>query len=1107
MDDTASSQPASDGTSGRQPGTSGPEWTRRNFVYGSAAVAAAMAFLRGGGGARPAGRQLPAGLAARARNVRPLQASGPYLIGTNAQSGSPVSVTVTTSTTVGDGIVVCISSNGNNSVQSVTDSAGNSYSLVTAELNAPTTIDGWIYACAKSTKQLVKKTPTAPAGTVTANFNGSAAHTVSVIGVPGSTGIDTSAHAYGTSAAPSVTTIPLAQANETLVAMEVNGSNSGVISWSNTPFTPIQIYGGGTITMLALSGDSNGKTPAGLMVAGGDVEGYFTTNNSNSDNAYGDNWSVANASLYGKYWRDCACIAWSQLEANTIYSCCGDALRGGGGFLVSTDKGSTWTLRSGASGEQPQFSGNHGASPMPNSGWPRSTGNLLAQYANPNQGGTSYMYAGSYSAGPYVCNSPASGWGSTWSPMFPTSGGVPVLPNGNGHTPYCRSLALDPSDPTTLFVATSPYSYDVNGNYGYVKANGYVWATSGANGAQSGSPKWTQLTGLPSVVEELFVTKTNVYAACGYYGIYFLPLAKLATALANPSYAWTSLNNSGNFLNAISSSLAPPAPGTSSASYWMTLAVYTNSSGIDVVIAFCDNPAGPETGGGFRNIVQITNPGSPVFTDLTSNTAANNVSSFPLGNGQFQNWWHAGANYDNWVGGGAFTNAHITIDQSKSKDSPFIYASGDNGFYRYDPNGNPYKWQLAINGLAVFSGRSVAVDPGSTQDSTAGIDPTKHVIFGDSDWCNWDIQDGIGVDARPSEPVAHQALEGFALAFDSASSVYLSAGTKYQNTGGDVFTHAASKTPFTWTSTGLATAISNYNSALAGSVARGLAAVKDSSTSIQYVLAAVETVGLFVMRNGVWDKAPASTVIAHNTQSTTYVPFATLPGYANAYALDRTVGVFRGTGFGTSWTASPIFSCNTNSDSRTGFLALNPNSTQPGNTDELWVSTIGQLYKITNANGANGGSPNPIPITPKTASGGTAFSNPGALAFTPDGTLYCIALGSSSNPNTQLWRSTDGGTTWENVSGPGTALATNASSPQNMAISPDGVVYIASGGNVLAYGTPAAGWTERQGGDLQVPPNQHAGAATQVVTSIAPVTATGTITSGTWLMCVVALKT
>jgi hypothetical protein len=60
---------------------------------------------------------------------------------------------------------------------------------------------------------------------------------------------------------------------------------------------------------------------------------------------------------------------------------------------------------------------------------------------------------------------------------------------------------------------------------------------------------------------------------------------------------------------------------------------------------------------------------------------------------------------------------------------------------------------------------------------------------------------------------------------------------------------------------------------------------------------------------------------------------------------------------------------------------------------------------------------------------------------------------------------------------------------------------------VLAYGTPGAGWTERQGGDLQVPPNQHAAAATQVVTSIAPVTATGTITSGTWLMCVVALKT
>jgi hypothetical protein len=563
----------------------------------------------------------------------------------------------------------------------------------------------------------------------------------------------------------------------------------------------------------------------------------------------------------------------------------------------------------------------------------------------------------------------------------------------------------------------------------------------------------------------------------------------------------------GSFLNAISSTLplpAPPDPGapTNPYSYWSTLTVYTNSSGTDVVIAFCDNPIKPQQGGGFRNIVQITNPGNPVFADLTTNLAAINVSTFPLGNGKFQNWWHAGANYDNWVGGGAWTNAHITIDQSKSKDSPFIYSSGDNGFYRYNPNGNPYKWQLAINGLALFSGRSVAVDPGSSQDVTAGINPAQHVIFGDSDWCNWDIQDGTGVDAFPSEPVAHNALEGYALAFDSVSSVYLSVGTKYQNTGGDVFTHAAGKT-FTWASTGLATVLSSYsNGTYAGTVARGLAAVKDSSTSTQYVLAAVETAGLFVMRNGVWDTAPASTVIAKNPQSTAYVPFTTLPGYANVYVLDRTVGVFRGTGFGTSWSSSSIFPCNTNSDSRTGYLALNPNSAVTG-SDELWVSTIGALYKMTKANT----TPSSNLITPKTGQGTVAFTNPGALAFTPDGTLYCVALGTSGNPNTELWRSTDAGTTWENVSGPGNGVAANASSPQNMAISADGLVYIGSGGNVLAYGSPAAGWTD-QSGDLQIPPaDQHAGTASQVVTSSAPVTATGTITSGAWLMCVVALKT
>jgi hypothetical protein len=37
--------------------------------------------------------------------------------------------------------------------------------------------------------------------------------------------------------------------------------------------------------------------------------------------------------------------------------------------------------------------------------------------------------------------------------------------------------------------------------------------------------------------------------------------------------------------------------------------------------------------------------------------------------------------------------------------------------------------------------------------------------------------------------------------------------------------------------------------------------------------------------------------------------------------------------------------------------------------------------------------------------------------------------------------------------------------------------------------------------------DEHTGAATQMVASTAPVTATGQITSGTWLMVIVALKT
>jgi len=142
-----------------------------------------------------------------------------------------------------------------------------------------------------------------------------------------------------------------------------------------------------------------------------------------------------------------------------------------------------------------------------------------------------------------------------------------------------------------------------------------------------------------------------------------------------------------------------------------------------------------------------------------------------------------------------------------------------------------------------------------------------------------------------------------------------------------------------------------------------------------------------------------------------------------------------------SW--SSIYSCGQVTDARSGFIALNPQSSGTG--DELWVSTPSGLTKIVYANT----TPSPAPVALPT---GTI---PGAIAFTPDGVVYIISLGGPTSPlgpNTGLLRSPDGGETWVDVTGPAPGLAANVSDPRDMTIDPTGRIYIASDANIIAQG-------------------------------------------------------
>jgi hypothetical protein len=281
-----------------------------------------------------------------------------------------------------------------------------------------------------------------------------------------------------------------------------NSSAAQDFGSSPAQFVPLLLDGGGTMTMPALSA-------TGALVLGGDVEGFFRSSD------FGDHWLVSDTGLYGQDWRDCASIQWSKLEPETVYACVGGgAASNGGGFLVSTDGGKSWTMRS----TDVQFHGNHPSSPLPAE--PRSTGNLLAQ-----DSANGRLYVNTYDQGVFR----SSDLGKSWTPI-----GL----NGDGTTKYYgRSLAIDSAHPNTLYAAM-------------YKAG--LWKTTDA---QASSPLWKQLSDAPANVEEIIIVSGALYAASGSSGLY---------RSTDGGATWISLN--GSFVDTTQSywkTLAGYVSGTS----------------------------------------------------------------------------------------------------------------------------------------------------------------------------------------------------------------------------------------------------------------------------------------------------------------------------------------------------------------------------------------------------------------------------------------------------------------------------------------------------------------------------------------------------------------
>ena len=207
----------------------------------------------------------------------------------------------------------------------------------------------------------------------------------------------------------------------------------------------------------------------GVVLVGGDVSGISRSID------YGRTWAPANTGVEDLTDLKVASILFSP--TGEAYAAVGD--RGvGGGLMVSSDAGLSWSLRS----DVPRFSGgNNGGLPLPTP-HPRSTGSLLA--VDPGRG---MLYAATFDSG--VMRSADDG--RTWTTLGLAGA-------------FLRGLAMDPTNPDVIYVSAF---------------EGGVYRTEAA----STTGAFTLLPTSPTTVEEMTIVGSDLYAAAGNDGLYRSP--------------------------------------------------------------------------------------------------------------------------------------------------------------------------------------------------------------------------------------------------------------------------------------------------------------------------------------------------------------------------------------------------------------------------------------------------------------------------------------------------------------------------------------------------------------------------------------------------------
>jgi hypothetical protein len=486
-------------------------------------------------------------------------------------------------------------------------------------------------------------------------------------------------------------------------------------------------------------------------------------------------------------------------------------------------------------------------------------------------------------------------------------------------------------------------------------------------------------------------------------------------------------------------------------SIWVTLDGYVNGSGDHVIVAGCSGGViGKQPNGqnnpNHTNVVSLTLPGGSTpasYKDLTGTANINTATLPPFD----ADWWHAGANWQFWLGGSDSANPNLLIDPNTidNQSGPTFYLCNSGGFFRSRDGGQ--NWRLAVTGMPVIGMHCFAIDP---RDGA-------HFVHCGDDYTSIDVSlDPSGntpanvVGTSPGANLSGGHRESHAVAIDPTDSrVYVGLNYSYGKTNGGavMWRVQAAQTNNQlnpWTDTGYAAALSPPPSSPDDAPAV-IGLIAGTANSKRWAVAIAQGQGPYYWDgNTGWTpstEADSSPLPGSGNTVGQMIPMVAGHAAGYLYCFDRANGVYRSINYGRSWTQ--IWN-RTTQDKRTGWLAFNPD---PNVSGELWIGTDSGLYKMTGAGSGvvgqpGGGGPQVSPV------GAPFGAGAAGVAFAPSGAVFAIALpgpAPTAPPVTTLYYSTDGGSNWADWTGGDGSVGSYGAPAGQLGISSDGWLWAASG--------------------------------------------------------------